>query len=318
MKYLVLALVLFIPFSYSQAQNNLSTGATELTIDLNTSYPSPFTEMTATINDYSQSSQSNKIYWKIDGKSVVDFNNQREIKFATKDAGEVTNLQVFIETAGGRTFSASKVIKPIYVDIIIEPQTRTPSFFKGRSLPSIDSTINLTALINGTTAGSEQYLYNWDLNGVNLEKGSVLGKYTIPAIVPIDAYSVLTLSINKTNGELLAKRSVNIIPVEPTLYFYEVNTLYGISTIPIFSSLNLIGNSTVVRAEPYYLDIKTYNKPQHLEWKIGGSRSPSSGNNPYEVTLAKQGGSGSTNVSFHVRNLTDILQGAENDFEVKY
>ncbi len=318
MKYLVLILTLFIPFTYSEAQSDFNIGSnSELSIDLDTSYLSPFSEVTASLNDYTQIAQTNKIYWKIDGKSVPEFNNQRSIKLTLKDVGETTNLQAFVENANKQTVSAKKLISPIYLDIIVEPQTRTPSFYKGRALPNTFSTINLTAIINGSI-NSADYVYNWYLNDINLDKGNVLGKYKTSATLGMDTYNTVTLSVSRTSGELVTKRVLEIATVEPELYFYEVNTLFGISKNPIINSLNLIGNSTIVRAEPYYLDIKTYNKPQHVEWKIDGARSPNRNTNPYEVTLARPGGSGKTEVGFHVRNLDNVLQGVEDSFSVKY
>ncbi|KXJ98966.1 MAG: hypothetical protein UZ19_OD1000566 [Parcubacteria bacterium OLB19] len=318
MKYFVLILTLFLPFTFTSAQTSLNLGGnSELSIEFDTNYFTPFAEITASVNDYTQTSQTNKIYWKVDGKSVPEFNNQRSVKLNLKDLGEATNIQVFVENANKQTVTAKKTINPIYLDIIVEPQTRTPSFYKGRALPSYGSTVNLTAMINGNINNTD-YVYNWYLNDVHLDKGSVVGKYKTSAVLGMDDYNTVTLSISKTTGELLAKRVIEIAPVESELHFYEVNALYGANNIPILNSLNLIGNSAIVRAEPYYLDIKTYNKPQYIEWKVDGVRNPNRNNNPYEVTLARQGGSGKTEVGFHVRNLDNTLQGVEDSFIINY
>ena len=318
MKYLVLILTLFLPFAYTSAQTNLNlSGNSELSIEFDTSYFTPFSEVTASLNDYAQTAQTNKIYWKIDGKSIPEFNNQRSVKLTLKNVGETTNVQVFVENANKQTVSAKRTINPIYLDIIVEPQTRTPSFYKSRALPSYGSTVNLTAMINGNINNTD-YVYNWYLNDVHLDKGSVVGKYKTSAVLGMDDYNTVTLSVSKTTGELLAKRVIEIAPVEPELHFYEVNALYGINKNPILNSLNLIGNSAIVRAEPYYLDIKTYNKPQYVEWKIDGVMSPNRNNNPYEATLARPEISGKSKVGFHVRNLDNILQGVEDNFIINY
>ena len=318
MKYLVLILTLFLPFAYTSAQTNLNLNSiSELSIEFDTSYFTPFSEVTASLNDYAQTAQTNKIYWKIDGKSVPEFNNQRSVKLTLKNVGETTNVQVFVENANKQTVSAKRTINPIYLDIIVEPQTRTPSFYKGRALPSYGSTVNLTAMINGNINNTD-YVYNWYLNDIHLDKGSVVGKYKTSAVLGMEDYNTVTLSVSKATGELLAKRIIEIAPVEPELHFYEVNALYGINKNPIINSFNLIGNSAIIRAEPYYLDIKTYNKPQYVEWKVDGIRSPNRNNNPYEATLARPGGTGKSKVGFHVRNLDNILQGVENDFIINY
>lgn len=317
MKYFLLIFALLLPFGFSLAQTNMNLSANELSIELKSSDLKPFSKVKATVNDYVYTVSTQAITWKIDGKTKPEFDNQRTVEVQLNDLGKPTKLQVFIKTQEGFTVSAEKNIDPIYLDIIVEPQTRTPSFYKGRALPSIDSTINLTALINGGIENSEKYIYNWDLNGVNLQSGGAIGKYKLSTTIPMGQIGLLTLNISKVTGEIIARKTLEILPVEPEIAFYEVNSLFGISHLKINQTLNLIGNSTIVRAEPYYLDIKTYNQPQFTEWKIDGNRSPNSGN-PYEVTLARQGGSGKANVGFHVRNLETLLQGAESSFRVNY
>ena len=318
MKYFLLILILFLPVSFTLAQINSGQVNQNLSIELKSVDLNPFSEITAEVNDYANTASTQSINWLLDGKTLPEFNNKRTINLKLKDLGQTTKLEVFIKTQEGMTISAEKTITPVYLDVIIEPQTHVPYFYKGRALPSFDSTMNFTALINGSIENSEKYIYNWNLSGVNIESGGAIGKYKTAAKMPLGQTSLLTLTGSRMNGELVAKKTIDIIPAEIEMAFYEVNSLFGLSQLNINNSLNLIGNSTVVRAEPYYLDIKTYNNPQHIEWKIDGNRNTGSINNPYEVTLAKQGGSGRVNVGFHVRNLETISQGVESKFTVNY
>ncbi len=318
MKHLILIFALIIPFSFSYAQFSAPATGPSLNIDLKTSYFKPFTKNTASLNDYSLGEQVNNIYWKIDGKTISEATNKRSIDFTTKDVGNPTTLEVFVETGTKKTLSVKRIIEPVYLDIVIEPQTRTPAFYKGRALPSIDSTVNLTALINGNAVTAGEYIYNWTIDNKNIETGPIRGNYKTSAKVPITGFTTVTLNVSNLKGELVARRNVEFASTEPKILFYEVNTLTGIKTTPIDKKLNLIGNSISVRAEPYYLDLNTYNQPDLIEWKIDGVRSPNRGGNPYEVTLANQGSSGLTKVNFHVRNLTDILQGVESNFTINY
>jgi len=317
MKYLILILTLFIPYNLIFAQLGLMPN-TEVRIDLETDYTTPQTEITALLNDHALAEVVTSIYWRIDGSNAPEFNNQRTIKLTTKTVGQNTTLEVFIETANGRTLSAKRVVEPIYLDIIIEPQTRTPAFYKGRALPTVGSTANLTAVINGNVENSSKYIFNWFLNNTSIGGGALLGKYKVPVVVPLGSYNVVTVSVNTPDGRVIARRNVELPTVNSKLNFYEINSLYGTRQISIQNSLNLIGNSTIIRAEPYYLDINTYNKPEYLEWKVGGVRSLS-GNNPYEVTLAKQNvNNNSTRIDFRVGSLTHFLQSADGRFNLNY
>ncbi|MCB9810743.1 MAG: hypothetical protein H6779_02850 [Candidatus Nomurabacteria bacterium] len=319
MRYLIFIFTIFLPISFTYAQSNFSVNQqTNLSITLKDEYTKPFSKNTATVDDYSVPLNITGISWKIDGEAVPEANNQKTVDFTTKDIGQPTTIEVSAKTFEGIIFSAKRVIRPFYLDIVIEPQTKTPSFYQGRAIPTLESTINLTALINSSLSDSENYIYNWSLNDTVLAGGSLRGNYKVALKVPPGYQNVVTVTITNLAGELVAKRTIPLVYGDPKMLFYETNTLYGVKHIPIDRTLNLIGNSVSVQAEPYFVDINTYNRPDVLEWKIDGQRSPSAGNNPYEVTLARQGSSGVSNVSFRINSTTNFLQGAKGSFKVNF
>ncbi len=319
MKYLlVLFLCLVLPLHLAEAQNNLQYGSEQLNIDLEPLFPAPESEFTASVNDYALPIQGVGITWHVDGKLVKEAADARDLKLKTKTLGSNTTVKVSVILPSGGVVSVEKVIKPVFLDIIIEPQTRTPAFYAGRALPSSGSTVNATAILNGNTGNAGNLLYTWRLNNKVLEGGSVRGKNTITFTMPLGLFATLNLEVRTATGEPMARRSFNVTNQAPNLSFYTVSTLYGLTEKAVAESIPLIGSSVTLRAEPFYLDLATYNNPDHLEWKIGGTYSKNDNGNPYEVTLAAQGGSGVTNVNFHVRNTVHLLQGAQDSFRVTY
>jgi hypothetical protein len=319
MKYILLALVLILcPFSFSEAQVGLSVVDDGLVIDIEPLYPEPETEFTATLNDSSFSAQINGIKWKVDGAIVPEATNQRTITLQTKAVGKKIVLEASVELIDGSINSVKRTIDTNYLDIIIEPQTRTPSFYKGRSLPSIDSKINLTAIVNGETSNSN-LIYNWRLNNTSVEGGPIRGKNKTTVTMPMGNYIIVSLDITNTDGEFVAMRSIQIPSVSPRVLFYEVNPIYG-QGYKALNKFTLVGDSTKIKAEPYDLDLLTYNSPDILEWEINGYKNSLGSGNPYEVTLARedQDYTGASNVDFHVRSLKQLLQGAEGDFQINF
>ncbi len=320
MKYILIAFLLILcPLSFSSAQTDLSIANQGLDIDLKPQYPEPYSEFTASLNDYSVGNQVTGIKWRVDNAIITESNNERTITLKTKGINQKTTVEAIVTFSGGLTEIVKKTIAPTFIDIIIEPQTRTPSFYLGRSLPSIGSQINLTALVNGSTNNSG-LVYTWKLNDTTLEKGSQLGKNKITTTIPFGTASIVTLEVSNLNDGSVYKRSVQIPTISPSLLFYEINPLYGQANKPV-KNLNLIGDSVTVKAEPYNLDIITYNSPDMLEWKINGYTSTQGKGSPYEVTFARENGqtlSGVSRIDFHVRNLKQLLQGAEGGFQINF
>jgi hypothetical protein len=318
MKYALIALALiFTPLFFTNAQVGLGITNQGLVIDTEPLFPEPEEAVTANLNDYSLSGQSAGVKWKVDGKLIEEASNLRTIKFTAPSVGKVMVVEAVVEIAGGGTMVAKKVIEPVYLDIIVEPQTRTPAFYLGRALPSVGSQINLTAILNGNAVSPTGLLYTWKVNNEVAQGGTLRAGNKISIPTPQGQLVLITLDVSTQDGEVLARRTIEIPSVSPKIYFYEMNALYGQSYKPL-SNLNLIGESVSVRAEPYYLDILTYNSPAHLEWKVDGTKSNKNTGNPYIITLAGQGGTGSSKVDFHVRNLTQLLQGGQGGFQINF
>lgn len=291
----------------------------ESSIEIQPDFPKPGESITATLNDYSSDTYGSAITWVLNGKELVNFKNQRQATLVANPTGEQQTLEIILSKADGGKRVVSKVIKPIYLDIIIEPQTRVPDFYLGRSLPSIGSIVNATALVSGNGLKSTDLVYTWRINREVIEGGPIRGRNQVSFTTPFGEDSVLSIQVTEPNGTIIASRAILLPIVSPEVKFYEVNSLFGIKNIPISSILSLTGNSVVVRAEPYNLDSRVYNDPNIHEWKINDINSiNTAGGNPYEVTLQKNNSVGTSNLQFHVRDMKQLLQGAKASVEINF
>lgn len=293
------------------------TGA-ELTIELQPEYPRPGEEVTATINDYRGGTYGSSITWIFDGKAIPDADNKRSATFTAGEAGVTQTVEaVLSKPQGGKEILKNSII-PIYLDIILEPQTRVPDFYLGRSLPSVGSVVNATAIVSAQEIIDPDLVYTWRLNQKVIEGGPLRGGNHVSFETPMGSEAILTLQVTRPNGQVLSRRSIFVPSVFPEINFYEVSSLYGVRQIPIDQGANIIGNSLVVKAEPYNLDSRVFNDPDITEWEINGYKTSNTGANPYEVTLQKTGVSGVSSLEFHVRDTTQLLQGAQDSVRINF
>lgn len=318
MKYALLAiLIFFTPLSFSQAQIDQSLVNQQLTIDTEPINPAPLTEVRASINDYSLPVTISGVTWKVNGIGLPEAENLRSINFKTSDLNSKTAIEATVSLVGGGKITTTRVISPIYLDVIVEPLTRTPAFYKGRSLPSVGSKVNLTALVNGLSVSPANLVYTWRLNNTVLEGGSLRGKNKITMTTPMGEKFLLSVDITNISGEVLARRTIEIPSVTPEVYFYEVTSLQGMKPRSINGGFSLISESSTIQAEPFNLDLATYNNPEFLEWKIGGQKNTAPSTNPYQITLSRLG-AGTATVAFQVRDLKQLLQGTKGEFQVNF
>ena len=309
---------LFLPIFVTHAQIGASIAEPGISIKITPTYPEPDTAFTASLDDYSSIDRVTNIAWKVDGEVQQSAANLRELNLRSMDGGQSTVIEAVVTYSTGRTQTIKQTVTPRYLDIIVEAQTKTPSFYLGRSLPSADSTVNLTAVLSNTAIANGNLLYTWRLNNTVIGGGAQRGKNKTSITTPAGTAFLIGLEVSTLTGEILARRTVSVPSVSPTLHFYEKSSLYGLSNRSV-SSLNLTGDSITMQAEPYNLAIETYNLPDLVEWKINGAVVRNPNQNPYEITLTadNQTFSAST-IDFHVRNLSSLLQGVRGQFKLNF
>lgn len=302
----------------AQFNTNSTFTQPEFGIEMQPKYPAPGEVVTLSINDFRGSSYGANITWVLDGKVIPEAENKRQAKVTAGALGTTQSIEVILTQPGGGRESLQAVISPIYLDIIIEPQTHVPENYLGRALPSIGSIINATALISGAGFRNPDLIYTWRFGQQIIEGGSLRGRNQISFTTTHGNTETLSVQVATLNGIVIANRSVAIPSATPEIHFYEVSALFGMSNKTITESVSLIGNSLVIAAEPYYLDSRVYNNPAITEWTLGNAVAETGGGNPYEVTLERTGSGGVLNLSFHVRDTAQVLQGAIGSTQINF
>lgn len=318
-RYTLLCLLVLFPF-VSGAQFDLGNfGTPALNITLSPAHPSPGESVTASIDDYAGGLYGARITWTYDGIVLEDAANQRSIEIAAGAPGAPQTLQATLQLPQGGVETVSTTINPAYLDIIFEPQTRTPDWYAGRALPSLGSQVNATALLSaGSFYNSNNVVYTWRVDQKVLEGGPIRGGNRVSFVTPRGAGATVRVTATDLQGTVIASRAIRIQSVVPELHFYEEHSLYGQQQVPIDQDFTLVGNALTLQAEPYFLDTRVYNQPDVAQWEINSQDTDNGSNNPYEIALTRSGAAGRTVVNFHVRSLREVLQGAEEQITVNF
>jgi hypothetical protein len=273
--------------------------------------------VTITLNDYRSGTYGSNITWVYNGNVVDEAENRRSVLVTAGVLAKETVIEaVLSKPSGGREVLRTS-FTPVYLDIIIEAQTRVPEFYLGRALPSVGSMVNVTALVNDGSIRND-LVYTWILNRQVLEGGPIRGRNQVSFTTPMGDNSILSVEVTEPNGNVLTRRSIFVPSVRPSLSFHEVSSLFGVKRNPINNELIMVGNTATIQAEPYHLDTRVYNNPDIVQWKINNSISQNQGNNPYQITFQPTGFAQSASLNFEVRDTTKVLQGARNNIRVRF
>lgn len=282
-------------------------------------YPEPGENVVFTINDYSINTNGAVVQWFIDGNEVAEARNERKLSTSAGALGTQKVVLAVTTLPNGSKLEAKHVIKPIRIDMLIEADTLTPAFYKGRSIPSSGSPIRVTAIpFTGDAKSPESYSYTWRVGDEVQGGGSRFGKNVITFTSGFEKSIQVSVDVLNSTGVLISNKSIYVPLSDPELYFYEINPLRGMSETAIQKGFTFVGDEIRVRAEPYFISDNLLTQNPHREWKLNNQTIQNPSSDPQEITLRKEGDSGSFTLEFHIRNLQQLLQGIKDSIVISF
>lgn len=285
----------------------------DMTIDILPKNPTPFTPVKATLTSYLFNVNTSYITWTVNGKIVLKGLGEKKLTIQTSSAGEKIPVHVTAISASNVINEADLVISPQSVDIIYEtPESYTPLFYEGRSLPSEGAYVKFVAMPNisenNMKISPSSLSYSWYVNDELLDDASGINKQA--AYIPLDILSNYTTIKVVVFGPFgtKAENSIEIYPhnVLPLLYPYD----------DIFGTIrtNLLGRRVektsdfTVTLEPLFLSSKgLLGDTAFYTWTLDGLPSTPLGGKTLTFH-PKENSFGSRNLSIEIGNTKRKLQ----------
>lgn len=214
------------------------------------------------------------------------------------------------------------------VDLISEPTSYTPPFYKGKAYFVIQGTTKIVAMVNakkdGVKLNPEKLNYRWTRNDIVLGEYSGVGKNTliVNGIIPIDDIYI-SVEIFDPSGNLVIRSNPLILsPDDPKILFYENNPLYGILFNKAISRSYSLGNREELKiiAQPFFFNINgATGNDANYKWSVNGRTVETTGNkNELLLRQENTGKKGITSISLQIENLVRIFQYAGNNFNIEF
>lgn len=304
--------------SAAHAQTNMSLQQ-DASLQVTPRYPEPGQTVSVQLNDYAFNSNGATIRWYVDDIEIEEAANLRQINLTTKAAGQTTTVRSVSSLGSGQAVQAQTTITPVQLDMLVEANTLTPSFYPGRALPTPGSQVRVTAIpFAAETTDPQNYSYTWEVGEDVIDGGSVRGKNFAIFRSNFERVVQTTVTVYNPDGSILTKKTTNIPIVKPQLLFYEVNPLRGVLPLALNGDSIFTGEEITVRAEPFHYDLTSLSGNTQIEWALNNRSVENNSNDPFEITLQHKSGSGSFSLGFHIRNLAQLLQGVKDDVKIQF
>ena len=282
-----ICLMLFVSPLFTKAQlGQQQQTSNRPYIELSNQFPSPGEQVEASVRNSNAGSATGDLTWRINGSTVSEHNNQRTITFTAGDIDEPTVVSAY----RGSTQLAEKAMLSAYVDIIVDPDTIVPQFYRGRPLPVPGSTMTLTALHEvSSLVASDRLSYRWRVNNSVVNDGPNLHEDQVTVPVPNRRNAVVSVEIIHPTYGLIAQERVTIPVSSPQLLFYKVSSLYGISANTLEQDRSITSGNITISATPYYVPNAAFDDQLTVEWRAGSRTMRSDETNPFLQRITRTG-----------------------------
>lgn len=261
--------------------------------------------------------ERSSIVWFVDGAEDTGAKNSSTLQIEAGEDPAVITARVTLKN--GTVYERSYTRNPYRVDIIANADTSVPAFYKGRALPSSGSTMIFTALVfKDNTLLQSDLSYRWKINDAVQNGGALVGNNHITYIPEFESTVSVTVDVLNTQGVVLMSETAKVPVVKPELYFYEKNPLRGLSLVALKNPYIFVGEEMTIRAEPYFVNTNLLESNAYTQWLIDGNEVASNAQEKNEISIRKEGNAGSSELMFHIRNLSQLLQGAKNTLTIQF
>lgn len=279
--------------------------------------PGPNTEVIAKATSYVFDINRATITWIVNDKTALKGVGEKEFSFKTGDSLSSTRLSVAVITAEGEYIRKDFSFKGADVDILWEALTYTPSAYKGKALPSSESTVRITAAPHFSVLPSK-LIYEWKVDYKNMPSLSGTGKQSFVLKMPENFNSVkVSVNVSNYNKTITAEESVSISSGKPKILFYEDNQLEGARyNKALAQEIQLNDSEITIKAEPYFFSRKDLEYLSY-SWSINNQKAETE-KFPNSIFLKKGEGSGVSVIGLKIENTLNILQFAENFLRINF
>jgi len=325
---LFLVIMLFLGIStFAFGQSAATAVQDSLQMSVSPQTPNAGDSVTITLSSFSMNLDSSKVTWYVDGVAGQEGTGLTTLTIAAKAAGQMTTVKAVVETPDGATTDASVDIIPAGVDLVIEPTSYVPPFYKGKAIFTNQGSVRIVAIPNvienGQKISSKNLIFDWQQDDAAMPSASGMGddSITVDGSVPINDINI-AVNVLDSSGNLVAQSSKVISADDPQVLVYENSPLYGILFNKAISGNYYLGqkNELDLIAKPYFFNLTSDSgSDSTYKWLVNGNFvEPSGRTNELILKQVNNNLAGTAAITLTANNNVRIFQYATDDFNVNF
>lgn len=287
--------------------------------------PKPGDTVTLTLQSPLLDIPGSDILWEADGKKIAQGKGADSTSIKVGALGTEILIDVSVTTENGIVASAQATIIPTELDLLVDSDSYTPPFYRGRPLASAGTNLYLQALPRFRRAGisipASALTYTWRRNGMVLGNISGLGRST--ANLPVEhlfGIDTISVEVRSVDGVLSHTSSVSFSSRDPILTLYQDHPLYGIMYHRALGPSTFIPETEMTfTAMPLFAQATSvYDPALHFVWHVNDTEVPTNRENPSKITINAENSSGIALVELETTHATNYFLNAKGGWNITF
>lgn len=288
--------------------------------------PAPQEVVRVNIKSFSVDLDRAHITWTVDENTILSGIGEKSASIKTKNLGEVTLVKVVAVFAQGQRIEQTLVLQPAYLDILWEStDSYIPPFYKGKALPSQESTLKVVAIPEIKNYAGQKYkpehlIYTWkkgietQTNNSGFNKQYFSFKHNV-----FDSEQRINIEVSSQDGYSGGEGSALITFSNPRVAVYQETSQKGINFASELSqnSLSSRGKTSLV-AIPYFFSTNSHGESGlSYQWTVNGNTATPQ-NTKNKITLEKTGeDAGLAEVEVSIKSVSKLFQDGLKKFNIE-
>lgn len=199
-----------------------------------------------------------------------------------------------------------------FVDLIIEGRTYVPYFYEGRSEPTPGNIARAVAILPPEITATD---FQWQIGNQYIKTTNNFVDFIWPRM---NRELLINLTVTDSNNHKVATVSESVQASSPEVFFYEINSLRGISEVAVRDPLILIGDEVSIKAEPYFFGFGNLLSTTAGTWNVREVEVVTDVVDWRIVSLLRKEGFEQTKaeVTLNIRNLENLAESLMGQFRL--
>ena len=287
--------------------------------------PAPGEEVDITLKSYNYDLDSVLISWSVNGKNISSEIGKKSFSLNAPNAGEETSVVATVSLPDGAT-DTKIIIRPSVMVLLYQAMdSYVPPFYKGKALPSPDSTVKVVAIpeiISGSSlVAPNNMTYAWKQDYTNNPDGSGYGKNSFTYVNDyLDNSNNIGVTATTVDQKYSSTANIDIGMAKPKIIFYKNDTNLGIVWDQALVDGHKILIDEILVAAPYFISPGDIRIPTLTwDWFINNEtvNAPIYMKNMMPLQV-QAGTSGTSKIRLEINNIEKIFESATKEITVEF